>query len=66
MICWLGLTHLWSRKCLKEDIHSLVFTHRQEEHAVHPKRGVAGVEGEPGEERDRQIGVRMVGGQDPG
>ena len=26
-------------------------THRQKEHAVHPERGVARVEGQPGQER---------------
>lgn len=34
-------------------------THRQEEHAVHPKRGVTGVEGESGEEPERQVSARM-------
>lgn len=30
-------------------------THRQEEHAVHCKRGVAGVEGQPGGEQESQV-----------
>lgn len=37
----------------------LSFTHRQEEHAVHSKRGVAGVEGQSGEEQESHVWVRI-------